>query len=149
MALRIVGVSFGLVQGGSHSSLAQLQPRCENQDTPLGIVTKPQSGRPNNRVSISDRARDFFPPKVSTPVLALFRCVSSGYRALFPQRVKPPYMKLVTQVHLMPRLRMSGVVSPLTHEPSCRVHKQLYLSPTVQLLECFALQAQHFGRLRM
>jgi hypothetical protein len=90
MALRIVGVSFGLVHGGSHSSFTQLQPRSGSHGTPLGIVTKLRPGRPSNRVSISDRTRDFFPPKVSTPALAPSRCVFSGYQALFPQRVKPP-----------------------------------------------------------
>ena len=90
MALRIIDVSVGPVQRGSHSSLAQLQPRCGSQDTPLGIVTKLGPGRSSNLVSISDRARDFFPPKVSTPALTPSRCVFNVYRTLFSQRVKPP-----------------------------------------------------------
>jgi len=85
LELRIVGVTFRLVQGGSQSSLAQLQPRYGSQDTPLGIVTKLRSGRPSNRVSISDRARDSPPPpKVTARLWPLPDAYSVGTGRSFP-----------------------------------------------------------------
>jgi hypothetical protein len=77
--------------------------------------------RPWNRVSITSRGKVFLPsPTLSRPSLASTHSVDT--EAVNGRGVNP-----TTHVQLVPRLKMSGVVSPLPHTPSWRGKGKLLL----------------------
>jgi hypothetical protein len=86
----------------------------------VGTVRRSNSGTGNRFSSSPDRLRD--PPSLLWYVKRLSFWKQSGWG-----------VKLTTRLHLVPKLRTSGVTPPLPHKSSWRVEGKLYfiVSPVV------------------